>query len=172
MPLIPFRGVMPKVAEDVFIAEGAQVIGDVTIGSGTSVWYNAVIRGDIAPITIGRNCNIQDNSTLHGDRSRPIVMGNDVSVGHGAVVHGCTVEDNALIAIHATVLTGAVIGMGSIVGAAAVVGERKVIPPRSLVLGVPAKVVRELTDQDIIRAGRTVSNYLQMAQEHKNRGSE
>lgn len=169
MPLIPYKGIMPRVAEDVFIADGAQVIGDVTIGPGSSIWYNVVIRADIAGVTIGRNCNIQDNTTIHVDRSMPCVIGDNVSVGHGAVVHGCRVEEGALIAIHATVLSGAVIGAGSIVGAGAVVGEKKLIPPRSLALGVPAKVVRELTDEDLARAARTTSNYARLAQEHRQR---
>jgi carbonic anhydrase/acetyltransferase-like protein (isoleucine patch superfamily) len=167
MPLIQYNGVMPKVAEDVFIAEGACVIGDVTIGPGSSVWYNTVIRGDIAPVVIGRNTNIQDNTTIHVDRGKPTVIGDNVSVGHGAVVHGCTVEDGALIAIHATVLSGAVIGTGSIVGAGAVVGEGKSIPPGSLALGVPARVVRKLTAKDSERAARTVRNYNSLAQQYR-----
>lgn len=171
MPLIPYKGVMPRVAEDVFIAEGALVIGDVTIGSGSSVWYNTVIRGDIASVTIGRNCNIQDNSTVHVAPGAPAILGDGVSVGHNAVVHGCTVGDGVLIAIHATVLTGAVIGEGSMVGAGAVVGEKKVIPPRSLALGVPARVVRELTEEDLARMASTTEHYVTLAQEHKGRPS-
>ena len=170
MPLSPYNGVMPKLAEDVFIAEGACVIGNVTIGPGSSVWYNTVIRGDIAPVVIGKNTNIQDNSTIHVDRGRPAVIGDNVSVGHGAVVHGCTVEDGALIAIHATVLSGAVIGAGSIVGAGAVVGEGKTIPPGSLALGVPARVLRQVTAEDAERTARTVRSYAALAQEHKSRG--
>ena len=167
MPLIPFRGIMPRVAEDAFIAEGAQVIGDVTIGSGSSVWYNAVVRGDVASVTIGRNCNIQDNSTIHSDRGMPTVIGDGVTIGHGSVVHGCLVESGALIAIHATVLSGAVIGSGSIVGAGAVVSEGKAIPPRSLALGVPARVVRQLSDEDVARVDRTAENYARLAQQHR-----
>jgi carbonic anhydrase/acetyltransferase-like protein (isoleucine patch superfamily) len=170
MPIIPYNGVMPEIAEDVFIAEGARVIGDVTIGPGSSVWYNTVIRGDIAPVVIGKNTNIQDNSTIHVDRGMPAIIGDNVSVGHGAVVHGCTVGDGALVAIHATVLSGAVIGAGSIVGAGAVVGEGKVIPPGSLALGVPAKVVRSLTAEDAERTARTVRSYAALAQEHRARG--
>ena len=166
MALIAYKGVMPKVAEDVFIAEGALVIGDVTIGAGSSVWYNTVIRGDIAPITIGRDCNIQDNSTVHVAPGAPTVIGDGVSVGHNAVIHGCTVGDGALVAIHAVALTGAVIGAESMVGAGAVVGENKVIPPRSLVLGVPARVVRELTEADLARMADTTQHYVTLAREH------
>ncbi len=167
MPLIPYKGVMPKVAEDVFIAEGAQVIGDVTIGPGSSIWYNTVVRGDIAPITIGRDCNIQDNSTVHVAPGAPTIIGDGVSVGHNAVIHGCTVEAGSLVAIHAVVLTGAVIGAESMVGAGAVVGENKTIPPRSLALGVPARVIRELTDEDVGRIVQTTQNYVALAQEHR-----
>jgi len=167
MPLLPYKGIMPTVAEDAFIAEGAMVIGNVTIGSGTGVWYNTVIRGDANSITIGKNCNIQDNCVIHVERTRPTVIGDNVTIGHGAIVHGCTIEDGALVAIHTNVLNGAVVGAGSIVGAGAVVSENKVIPPRSLVLGVPAKVVRELTDEDVARTIRTARNYAILAQEHK-----
>lgn len=166
MALIPYRGKVPRIADGVFVAPGAQIVGDVTIGEGSSVWYNAVVRGDIASVTIGRNSNVQDNATIHLDRGVPVVIGDNVSVGHGAVVHGCTIEDGALVAIHATVLSGAVIGAGSIVGAGAVVAEKKVIPPRSLALGVPAKVVRELTEDDVARAVRTATNYSRLSQEH------
>jgi carbonic anhydrase/acetyltransferase-like protein (isoleucine patch superfamily) len=160
---------MPRVAEDVFIADGALVIGDVSIGPGTSIWYNTVVRGDVAPITIGRDCNIQDNSTVHGSPGVPTILGDGVSVGHNAVIHSCTVGDGALIAIQAVVLTGAVVGAGSMVGAGAVVGEGKTIPPRSLALGVPARVVRELTEEDLARMAETTRHYVGLAQEHKSR---
>lgn len=167
--MIPYKGKMPKVAEDVFVAEGAILIGDVTVGSGSSIWYNTVIRGDIEPVTIGRDCNIQDNTTIHVAPGYPAVICDRVSVGHNAVIHGCTVEDDALIAIHASVLTGAKVGAGSMVGAGAVVGENKTVPPRSLALGVPAKVVRELTEEDLTRMARTVEHYVALGQEHKQR---
>jgi len=157
VPLIPYKGLMPRVAEDVFIADGALVIGDVSIGPGTSIWYNTVVRGDVAPITIGRDCNIQDNSTVHGSPGVPTILGDGVSVGHNAVIHSCTVGDGALIAIQAVVLAGAV------------VGEGKTIPPRSLALGVPARVVRELTEEDLARMAETTRHYVGLAQEHKSR---
>ncbi len=169
MPLIPYKGIMPKIAEDVFIAEGAMVIGDVTIGVGSSVWYNTVIRGDIASVTIGRNCNIQDNCTLHLDSDAPLVIGDGVSVGHNAVVHGCTVGDGALIAIHSTILSHAEIGDHSLVGAGAVVPEGKVIPSRRLAVGVPAKVVRELTDEDLTGMAQTAEHYVDLAKECRQR---
>ncbi|MHB8992569.1 MAG: gamma carbonic anhydrase family protein [Chloroflexota bacterium] len=160
---------MPRVAEDVFVAEGAMVIGDVTIGPGSSVWYNTVIRGDLEPVTIGRDCNIQDNATIHVAVGHPTVMGDRVSIGHNAVIHGCTVEDDALIAIHASVLTGATVGEGSMIGAGAVVGENKTIPPRSLALGIPAKLVRELTEADRASMARTTKHYVTLGQEHRKR---
>lgn len=169
MPLIPFGDKVPKIADDVFIADGAQVIGDVTIGEGSSVWYNVVIRGDIEPVVIGKNTNIQDNATIHVETGLGTTLGDNVSVGHNAVVHGCTIGDGALIAIHSVVLSGAVIGAGSLVGAGAVVGEKKEVPPRTLVLGVPAKVVRELSDQDLERMARTARNYVALARKHKSR---
>ena len=167
MPLIPYNGIVPKVHESVFIAEGAQVIGDVTIGEGSSIWYNVVIRGDVNPITIGRFTNIQDNSTVHSDPNRPTVIGNNVSIGHNAVVHGCTVGDMVLIAIHATVLTGAVIGSGSIVGAGAVVGEGKEIPPGRLAVGAPARVVREVTEEDLRHSKSRAQHYVDLAKQYK-----
>lgn len=167
MPLIPFNGIMPRVHESVFIAEGAQVIGDVTIGEGSSIWYNVVVRGDVQPITIGRNTNIQDNSTVHSDPRMPTVIGDGVSVGHNAVVHGCTVGDGALIAIHATVLTGAVIGAESIVGAGAVVGEGREIPPRRLAVGAPARVIREVAEEDLAHSQHRAQHYVELAQQHK-----
>jgi carbonic anhydrase/acetyltransferase-like protein (isoleucine patch superfamily) len=167
MPLIPYLGKMPKIADDVYIAEGAQVIGDVTIGAGTGIWYNTVIRGDIAPITIGRNCNIQDNVTLHVDVGMPLVIEDDVSVGHGAIVHGCIVRRGALVAIQAVVLTGAEIGEDSIVGTSAFVGEGKVIPPRSVAVGIPAKVVRAATEKDIASNASRVRRYAVLAREHR-----
>jgi carbonic anhydrase/acetyltransferase-like protein (isoleucine patch superfamily) len=167
MPLIPFRGVTPRVAEDVFIAPGAQVIGDVTIGAGSSVWYNVVIRGDHERIVIGRNSNIQDNSTLHADPGNPCIIEDEVSVGHGAVVHGCRVGSRALIGIHAIVLNGAEIGEEAIVGAGAVVGAGKSIPPRSLAVGVPAKVLREVTGEDTAENVARAHRYATLAQDHK-----
>ena len=167
MGLIPFNGKTPQVADGVFIAEGAQVIGDVTIGPGSSIWYNVVIRADLASVTIGRNSNIQDNTTIHVDRGKPVVIEDDVSVGHGAVVHGCTVEKLALVGIHAIILSGATIGEGAIVGAGAVVGEGKTIPRRSLAVGVPARIVRTVTDEDLAQSAARAQRYSQLAQEHR-----
>lgn len=145
--ILPFKGKSPEIGKNVFIAPGAVVIGDVTIGDGSSVWFNTVIRGDSDAIVIGRNTNIQDNCTIHADEGMPCIIGDHVTVGHNAVVHGCRVEDACLIGIHATVLNGAVIRKGSIVGSNAVVMENQEVGPRHLVAGVPAKLKREMPEE-------------------------
>lgn len=157
--LIEFDGHCPDVADDVFIAPGAVVLGQVTIGEGASIWFNAVLRGDKDRIVLGRFTNIQDNCTVHLDPGKPAIIGESVTVGHGAILHGCTVEDNVLIGMHATVLTGAVVGRDSIVGASALVTENAVIPAGSLVLGVPAKVVRQLSPEEIDRVRQSARGY-------------
>src|SRR5262245_49798125 len=141
----------PKLGKGVYIAKGAIVLGDVTIGKNSSVWYNAVVRGDINRIAIGQQTNIQDNAVLHLADDFPCVVGNLVTVGHSAVVHACTVGDEVLIGMGAIILDGAVIGKQSIIGAKALVTQGTKIPPGSLVLGAPAKIVRALTPKE--RAG-------------------
>lgn len=139
---------LPTVAKDVLLAPGAAVVGDVRLGDDVSVWYGAILRGDLAPVVIGAGSNVQDGSVLHVGDASPCIVGVDVVVGHRAILHGCRVEDGCLIGMQATVLDDAVIGQGSVVGAGAVVTQRTVIPPRSLVLGTPARVVRKLTEED------------------------
>ena len=143
------NGRSPSIGRDVFVAPGAQLIGDVRLGDRASVWYNAVIRGDIAPVIIGPGTNIQDGCVLHVDLDQPLRIGANVTVGHMAMLHGCTIEDDCLIGIQSTVLSGAVVRRHSIVGAAALVPEGKQFPERSLLLGLPAKPVRELADDQI-----------------------
>ena len=140
--ILTFKGVRPQIGPDCYVAESAAVIGDVTIGADSSVWFGASVRGDYMPITIGSRTNVQDNATIHCDESHPTVIGNDVSIGHNAVVHGATLEDKVLVGMGAVVLDGAVIGAGSIVGAGAVVTKNTVVPPGSLVLGTPGKIVK------------------------------
>src|SRR5919199_1856265 len=166
MPVLPFHGRWPTIADEVFIAEGAMVIGDVTIGQGSSVWYNAVLRGDIAPIRIGRNSNVQDGAVLHVDEDVPCVVGDDVVIGHGAVVHSATIGDGSLVAMHATVLSDAVIGRECIVGANALVPERKEFPARSLIVGVPGRVQREVTDAEAAGIQDNARRYAGYAQAH------
>lgn len=143
-----------------WVAPGAFLRGDVTLGEKVSVWYNAVLRADQEKITVGKNSNIQDNAVLHGDHGNDVTVGENVTVGHGAILHGCTVEDNSLIGMGAVVLDHAVIGAGSIVGAGAVVSSGTIVPPRSLVVGIPAKVKKTLTDEDVAGNLENVEEYL------------
>jgi carbonic anhydrase/acetyltransferase-like protein (isoleucine patch superfamily) len=162
-PAFPVRRQPELIASSAWIAPNATVLGDVTIGDEASVWFGAVARGDTAPITIGPRTNVQDTAVLHADPGFPCVLGADVTVGHGAIVHGCSVGDEVLIGMRATILNGARIGQGSIVGAAALVKEGAEIPPRSLVLGVPARVVRQVTDEDLERMRHGVRHYIAAA---------
>jgi carbonic anhydrase/acetyltransferase-like protein (isoleucine patch superfamily) len=145
-----YRGKWPKLGERVYIAEGAQIVGDVEIGDHSSVWYNCVIRGDVHYIRIGRHTNIQDGSIGHVMKDQcPLILKDYVTVGHGVMMHGCTIESHCLIGMRATLLNDVVVGEYSIVGAGALITERTVIPPRSLVMGLPAKVTRSLTDEEV-----------------------
>ena len=151
---------MAKIHPTAWVAPGAFLRGDVTLGEKVSVWYNAVLRADQEKIIIGKNSNIQDNAVLHGDPGNDIVVGENVTVGHGASLHGCTVEDNALIGMGSVVLDHAVIGAGSIVGAGAVVASGTIVPPKSLVVGIPAKVKKTLTDEESAGNLENVEEYL------------
>jgi carbonic anhydrase/acetyltransferase-like protein (isoleucine patch superfamily) len=143
-----YLALVPTLGSRVLLAPGAAVVGDVRLGDDVSIWYGAVLRGDLAPVTVGRGSNIQDGSVLHvGDHS-PCEVGDETVVGHRVMLHGCRVEDGCLIGMQATILDDAVIGAGSVVGAAALITQETVIPPRSLVLGAPARVIRKLTDAD------------------------
>jgi len=139
----------PTVADDCFVADNATVVGSVTLQSGASVWFNAVLRGDAEQISVGHNSNIQDGAVVHADLGAPTIIGDNVTVGHQATVHGCQIGDNALIGIHAVVLNKAVIGANCVIGANSLVPEGMVIPDGSLVMGSPAKVKRPLSEQEI-----------------------
>ncbi len=167
MPVYPYKGVWPTIAEDVFVAPGAMIIGNVTIQEGASVWYNAVVRADSAPIIIGRRTNIQDNCTLHVDADAPLSIGEECTIGHGAVVHGATLGNQVLVAMNAVVLSHAHVGSETIIGASALVGEHKVIPGGVLAVGVPAKVMRDLTEVEKHHLLTSASEYCQRALEHK-----
>ena len=167
MPILPYKGVIPTIEENVFIAPGAMVIGDVTIREGASVWYNTVIRADTAPIVIGRRTNIQDNCTLHVDADAPLTIGDECTIGHGAVVHGATLGNQVFVGMKAVVLSHAQIGSRTIVGACALVGERKNIPEGVLILGIPAKYVRELTEVELENIISRAEGYYERALEHK-----
>ncbi|MXM64136.1 gamma carbonic anhydrase family protein [Streptomyces sp. HUCO-GS316] len=157
----------PKVDADAFVAPTSAVIGDVTLHAGASVWYGAVLRGDVERISVGASSNVQDNCTLHADPGFPVSVGERVSIGHNAVVHGATVEDDCLIGMGATVLNGAVIGAGSLVAAQALVPQGMRVPPGSLVAGVPAKVKRELTAEEREGVMLNGTMYAELARAHR-----
>ena len=153
--LLPYGGKTPVTGERCYIAPTAAVIGDVTLADDVSVWFGAAIRGDAAYITVGEGTNIQDNATVHCSVDEPSVIGRYVSIGHNAVVHSATLEDEVLVGMGAVVLNGAVVGAGSIVGAGAVVTKGTVIPPQSLVMGIPGKVVRAVPEGANLENART-----------------
>jgi len=156
-----FQDHLPQFPSSCYIGPSAQLIGDVTLGERSSVWMNAVLRGDVHQIRIGANSNVQDCAVLHGQRSAyPVIVGDWVTIGHNATVHGCVVEDEVLIGIGATVLNGCVIGAGSIIAAGSVVPERTIVPPKTLWAGVPAKLRRELDDKDRALILQYAQNYL------------
>ncbi len=153
----------PQIDHTAYVADGAQIIGNVVLESGASVWFNAVLRGDTEQITVGSGSNIQDGAILHADPGYPCTIGAGVVAGHGAILHGCQIGDNCLIGMGAIVLNGARIGEGSIVAAGAVVPEGKEFPPRSLIMGVPAKVTRETTAQDLEQIAAGARHYQERA---------
>ncbi|WP_417144716.1 gamma carbonic anhydrase family protein [Raoultibacter massiliensis] len=167
--IVEYKGMEPDTAQAVFVADTATVSGDVVLGEGSSVWFGAVIRGEVDSIRIGSKSNIQDNATLHSDHGCPVIIGERVSVGHNAVVHGAVVEDGCLIGMHATVLNGARIGAGSLVAAGALVKEGELIPERSLVVGVPGKVVRTLDDETVAHTAKNAQVYVDDAKEYAKR---
>ncbi|WP_314173641.1 gamma carbonic anhydrase family protein [Streptomyces winkii] len=164
-------GKEPKLDEDAYAAPTSVVVGSVTLGAASSVWYGAVLRGDCDVITVGDGSNIQDNSTVHADPGFPTHIGARVSVGHNAVLHGCTVEDDVLVGMSATVLNGARIGSGSLIAAHALVPQGMHVPPGSLVAGVPAKVKRELTAEEREGIKANAELYQHLAREHRDESS-
>jgi len=165
--VLALEGRRPEIAADAFLADGARVIGGVTLGPGASVWYNAVLRADSAPITVGAGSNVQDNVSVHVDSGHGVVIGERVSIGHNAVVHGCTIGDGSLIGMGAVVLSGAVIGRGCLIAGGAVVLGGTEIPDGSLVAGVPAKVRRALTEDERQGLRENATTYLAHVQAHR-----
>jgi len=166
MPIFPLGDWIPTIAADAFVASSADVMGRVEIGPLASIWYQVVLRGDIEPIRIGAASNVQDGSVLHTENDLPCVLGNWVTVGHQACIHGARVGDGCLIGMGATLLTGAVIGPGSIVAAGALVPEGKEVPPGVLVMGSPFKIKRELTEEEQEGIKRHAERYVEYAQQH------
>jgi len=168
--IISYNGTSPIIGKDVFIAPTAVIIGDVAIGDGASIWFNAVLRGDMAPIRIGAHTNIQDNCTVHTDIGKPAIIGSNVTVGHNAVIHGCTIDEGCLVGIGAIVLNDAHVQALSIVAAGAVVKEGSRIGPRQLVAGTPAVMKRELAGRPMDRFERSVGQYLTLARSYLDQG--
>jgi carbonic anhydrase/acetyltransferase-like protein (isoleucine patch superfamily) len=150
---------VPSVHESVFVAPGATVIGTVVLSENVSVWFGATIRGDNDTITVGKNSNVQEGAVLHTDTGIQLTVGENVTIGHQAMLHGCTIGDGSLIGIQAVVLNGAVIGKSCLVGAGAIITERKVFPDRSLIVGAPARVVRALTDEEVEKLMMSAASY-------------
>lgn len=167
--LIEIDGNLPQLGSRVFVAEGARLVGQVSIGDDSSVFYNAVIRGDLAPIEIGARTNIQDNVCIHVSEDVGVKIGNEVTVGHNAVIHACTIDDNALIGMGSVVMDGAHIKRNCIVGAGSVVTQGKEFPENSLILGSPAHVVRELTTEEIQKVRVGVEHYLKIKEQLRNK---
>ncbi|MBI1390704.1 MAG: gamma carbonic anhydrase family protein [bacterium] len=165
--VLPYQDAVPHIGADVFIAPNASVIGDVVLGDRSSVWFSAVARGDIAAVRVGDDTNIQDNAVLHVGDDDPCIVGANVVVGHQAILHGCVVEDDCLIGMGAIVLNQAVVGRGSLIGAGALVTQGTKIPPYSLVLGSPAKVIRELTADERANQAVFAPKYVKVARNYR-----
>jgi gamma-carbonic anhydrase len=163
-----YRGVVPKIAASAYIDPSAQVIGDVEIGERSSVWPNVTIRGDVNHIRIGNESNVQDNCVIHVEHDTyPTIIGNRVTVGHSVTLHGCVIEDDALIGIGAIVLNGATVGQGAIIAAGSLVPERMHVPPATLVMGVPAKVRRTTTPEEQERFRENAKNYVKYRETYR-----
>ena len=161
---------MSEKKETIYIAPGAFVIGDVTLGENVGIWYNAVVRGDTYSIYIGNNTNVQDNTTLHTDKDFKLHVGDGVTIGHNAVVHGCTIGNNTVIGMGSIILSGAIIGKNCIIGAGSLVTGKINIPDGSLVMGSPAKIARPLTEQEIESNRENAVHYVELIKEHKIQG--
>ena len=160
-------GKAPVIDDSCFIAENSSIIGDVNIVENSSIWYGAVIRSDINTTIIGKNTNIQENSTLHNDFDFPTLVGDNVTIGHNCVVHGCTVGNNVLVGMGSVILNGAVIGENTIIGAGSLVTQNKKIPSGVLCMGSPARVIRELTVEEIESINTSAKHYIEMGTFHK-----
>jgi carbonic anhydrase/acetyltransferase-like protein (isoleucine patch superfamily) len=167
MLILPFNGIRPRLGERVFLAQNASVIGDVTLGDDASVWFGTVVRGDVHHIRIGARTNIQDNCVVHVTNDRwPTLIEDDVTIGHGVIAHGCIVRRGCLLGMGSRILDGAEIGEYSLVGAGALVTEGSKFPPRSLVIGFPARVKRELTDEEVERLRQSARSYVEYKEQY------
>lgn len=167
MIVYPFHEKKPEIHDSVYLAENAVVTGDVKIGEQSSIWFNTVIRGDVAPTIIGKKVNVQDNSVLHQSPNNPLILEDHVTVGHSVILHSCTVKKGALIGMGSIILDGAVIGEGAFIGAGSLVPQGKVIPPNSMAFGRPAKVIRPTNEADIQDMLRVSKEYAEKGQYYK-----
>jgi carbonic anhydrase/acetyltransferase-like protein (isoleucine patch superfamily) len=165
--IYPYKGIFPEIASSAFIADFVTITGDVKIGDESSIWFNSVIRGDVAPTIIGKRVNIQDNSILHQSPNNPLIIEDDVTVGHQVILHSSIIRKKALIGMGSIVLDGAEIGEGAFIGAGSLVPQGKKIPPNTLAFGRPAKVIRELNDEDIADMARIRREYVEKGQYYK-----
>ncbi|MBI4277969.1 MAG: gamma carbonic anhydrase family protein [Armatimonadetes bacterium] len=168
--IIPYQGMVPRIASTAFVAPTAVIIGDVTIGEGVSVWFGAVLRGDVGHIEVGAGTGIQDNAVIHTTPDRPTIIGEEVTVGHGAILEGCTVERRALIGMNAVILRDAVVGAESLVAAGSVVTDGTQIPPRHVAAGAPAKVRKELSGSSLEWVETTAEHYRGLARTYLEQG--
>jgi carbonic anhydrase/acetyltransferase-like protein (isoleucine patch superfamily) len=157
----------PQIHTSAFIAVGARVIGDVIMKPECSVWYNTVVRADINQIIVGERSNIQDNSVLHLENDQGVIIGNDVTIGHNAIIHGCTIKDGALIGMGSIIMNGATVGRGAVIGAGAIVTENMRVPDLGLVVGIPGKVIKTLPDDTYNKNVKWAKKYVQLAMIHK-----
>ena len=157
----------PTIHKSVFIADGARIIGDVTLMQDSSIWYNTVARADINKIVVGERSNVQDNSVIHLENDQGVIIGNDVTIGHNAIIHGCTIGDGALIGMGAIIMNGALIGNGAVIGAGAVVKENMIVQPFDLVVGIPGKVVKSLPNTVLNKNIDCAGKYVKLAKIHK-----
>ncbi|MCE7791467.1 gamma carbonic anhydrase family protein [Salipaludibacillus sp. CUR1] len=172
MKIYPYKGQWPSIDSSAYIADGAIVTGDVSIHEKASIWFNTVIRGDVAPTIIEKGVNVQDNSTLHQSPDLPLHLKEGVTIGHQCILHSCIIHQNALVGMGSTILDGAEVGEEAFIGAGSLVPPGKKIPPRSLAMGRPAKVVRELTEKDIAEMDRIRKSYMEKGQYYKKMAEE
>ncbi|AZV61055.1 gamma carbonic anhydrase family protein [Peribacillus frigoritolerans] len=165
--IIPYNNKKPSIDDTVFVAPGAHLIGDISIGKESTIWFNAVLRGDEDSITIGEKCSIQDNSTIHLFEGCPVVIEDEVTVGHNVILHGCKIGKRSIIGMGSTILDNVEIGEECIVGANTLISSGKIIPPRSLVIGSPGKVVRRLNDKDLELIQLSIDTYVQKGKDFK-----
>jgi carbonic anhydrase/acetyltransferase-like protein (isoleucine patch superfamily) len=165
--IYPYKGKQPKIADSAFIADYVTITGDVEIGEQSGIWFNTSIRGDVAPTSIGKKVNVQDNCVLHQSPNNPLILEDEVSVGHSVILHSCIIRKKALIGMGSIILDQAEIGEGAFIGAGSLVPQGKKIPPNTLAFGRPAKVVRELTDEDRKDMERIIREYTEKASYYK-----